>query len=527
MDSVSESFKAAVYAPERKVKGRVTFDISDTTIAQDTITTTVTSDFINSNREQLTDKKRENSYNHATFEPDRFKLDGSFSFADDIVTNNKYIGWCSSPLCDGTGAFNPTEVLTFSFNNTHSSMGITITFDTLNNEYATDFIITAYDSGNNPIYIVDVTGNTDIQIATLGQFYLYKKIEITIKKWNKAYRRARVTEVDFGVVRVYDDNGLIKMSLIEELDLTSSQLPSPEFKFTVNNANREFNILNPEGFYKFLQQRQQIIPELGVQVGGTVEYVELGNYLLWDWTSDEGSLTASFMARTNLDLMANFEYENLIPKPDYNLYLMAADMFTLCGITNFEIDTALQSISTIGIIKRTNCKNILQMIAIAGCSNIYVRRDNTIKVVVSSGSIGVAVDTIDMDNMYSEPQIVLDKVIKAVGVTYYNDFDTKQEIIVNNADINMGDVLKLENNTLINSSGDASKVANWILRQRNSRAIYTANWRGNPAHELNDVITIEDGYGQNKNAYITKNELTYQGYLQGKTEARGLINNVD
>ena len=54
---------------------------------------------------------------------------------------------------------------------------------------------------------------------------------------------------DFGLVEVYDDNNLIKCSLIEELDLTGNQLPSAEFKFTVDNADRAFNILNPTDFY--------------------------------------------------------------------------------------------------------------------------------------------------------------------------------------------------------------------------------------------------------------------------------------
>ena len=523
MYSVSDKYKEAVYAPIRTVKAKVTFDISDTTIAQDTITTLVASEFSVSNKAQLTDKRRENTYNYATWEPNRFRLDGSFSFADDIIANNKDVGWCSMHLCDDMGAFNPAQVLTFIFNDIHSSMGITVTFDTLNNEYATDFTIRAYDGNNVLITSVDVTNNTLVQVAALGQFYLYKSIEVTINKWCKPLRRARVTEVDFGVVRVYGDNNLIKMSLIEELDLTTSKVPSSEFKFTVENANREFNILNPDGFHKFLQQRQQVIAELGVEVGGTIEYVQLGNYLLWDWTSDEGSLTASFTAKTNLDLMISYDYENLIAKSNYNLYQMAVDMFYICGITNYEIDTALQSIDTLGLIKKANCKNILQMISIAACANMYVSRDNTIVIKVSAVSIGDAVDIIDMDNMYKEPQIKLDTIVRGIEVTYYSNLDTKQIVSINNPDVGIGDMLKLETNTLINTLAQATFVGNWILRQKNYRAIYTANWRGNPAHELSDIVTIEDSYGQNKNTFITKNEVNYQGYLSGKTETRGLI----
>lgn len=527
MNPVSNEFKSAVYAPYRSVKGKVTFDISDVTAAMDVNNISVTSESEISNKQQLINKNREQSYNLATWEKDRFKLDGSFVFPDDAAVNNKEMGFCSNELCGSDGLFSTFPTLTFIFNSVHSSMGLTITFDALSNEYAADFTVTAYDESNNRIDTVDIVGNTLVQAIPIGQLYQYKKIEIIIKKWCKPYRRCRIAEVDFGVVRVYQDNNLIKMSLIEELDLTTSQVPSPEFKFTVDNANREFNILNPVGFYKYLQQRQQVISELGVEVDGTTEYVQLGNYLLWEWTSDEGSLTASFTARTNLDLMSGFDYENLAPKDNHSLYQMAVDIFAICGITNYEIDAALQNILTNGLVEKTNCRDLLQMIAIAGCANIYVNRDNIITLKVIPLNIGISVDSIDMDNMYSEPQIRLDKVVKAVQITYFTDLNTKDIVAVNNPGIALGDILKLESNTLINTADQATNVANWMLLQKSYRAIYDINWRGNPAHELNDIILIENSYGTSKNGFITKMSLEYQGYLRAKTEAKGLTDIVD
>jgi hypothetical protein len=526
MYQVSNEYKDAVYAPVRTVKARVTFDISDITAAGDVSSISTTQESTISDKQQLINKKRDQSYNLATWEPNRFKLDGSFSFPDDNLSANKELGFCSNALCDENRVFNPYETVSFNFNSNHSSMGLTITFDVLNNEYATDFTISAYDENNEVITSVDVTENVLVQCTPLGQLYQYRRIDITIKKWCKGNRRCRILEVDFGVVRVYQDDNLIRLSLIEELDLTNSTLPSAEFKFTVDNLSREFNILNPQGFYKFLRQRQQVIAELGVETVSSTEYIQLGDYLLLDWTSDEGSLTATFTARTNLDLMSSFDYENLVPKVDYSLYQLAEDIFTLCSIKNYEIDEALHGISTNALIEKTNCKTVLQMIAIAGCCNIFVSRGNKIILKSSYPNIDTSTDTIDLDNAYKEPQIALDKIVKSVAVTYFTDLSTKSTISINNSDVSIGDVLKLEKNTLINAEYQAVNVAVWIIKQKNYRAIYTSNWRGNPAHELNDIVKIEDGYKQNKNAIVTKNELTYQGYLSAKTEARGLTNIV-
>lgn len=520
MKIVSNEYKQNIYAPERQTKGRVTFDISDVTARRDVNDISTTTESIISNKQQLINQKREQSINIVTWEPNRFKLDGSFSFADDSMANNGELGFVSDNLSDVNGDFTLFHTLVFTFNDTHSSMGITVTFDVFNNEYATDFTINAYDEFNNLILSKDIIDNDKSQVATIGQFYQYKKIEIIIKKWSKPYRRCRAVEVDFGIVKIYTDDNLIKMTYIEEMDIITKNLPAAEIKFIVENANRDFNILNPDGFHKFLQERQQVIPEIGVVTGPSTEYIELGKYYLMDWTSDEGSLTATFTARNVIDIMTSYDYENLTVKSNYTLYDMAEDIFTLCGVINYEIDVALQSISTNGLVKKNNCRNILQLIAIAGMCNVYVDRDSKLIIKQSPLVLGDSVDIIDMDNMYKEPKIELDKIVKSVEVAYYNDINTKQLITINNTD--KGEALKVDN-TLINTVGHATNVANWILSQRNYRAIYTANWRGNPAHELNDVVIIEDAYNQNNKSIITKIELTYQGYLEGKTEARGMV----
>jgi hypothetical protein len=356
----------------------------------------------------------------------------------------------------------------------------------------------------------------------MGLLLNYKKVVLTIKKWCRGDRRARVLEVDFGIVRVYTDNNLMNMKLIEEVDLTSGKLPSVEFSFSVDNSSREFNILNPTGIYKYLQERQQVIAEIGLDVGsGVTEYVTLGNYLLWEWQSDEGSLTATFTARTNLDVMSADDYENLIPTTK-TLYQFAVDMLTLSGIKNYWIDPALRSITTNCLVKKTSRRNVLQMIAIAGCANIFVTRSNVITIKCITG-MGAPVDGLTLDNMYAEAKITLDPIVKQVNVTYFTDLNTSAVVNVSSA-ATLGDTLKLENNTLINTSARATAVAIWLLAQKQYRAVYQANWRGNQAQELADVVSIENTYGTTMSAFVTRTELNYQGYLSAKTEARGIPN---
>ncbi len=521
MYPVSDDFKTEVYAPSRAVRARVTFDFSDVTAKTDVTAITTSVQAPISDKDQLINNSREQSYNLVTYEPGRFKLDGRFCFADDNHVNNKEMGFVSIPLCGSDGTFSPYPTITFQFGTTHSSIGLTITFDALGGEFAEEFNITAYDSAGAVILSTDIAGNNQVEYIFDQDMPDYKKIALTIQKWCRGYRRARILEVDFGIVRTYTDSNIIKCSLIEELDLTTSKLPSAEFKFTVDNANREFNILNPEGFYKYLQQRQKIIAEFGVDLGLYFEYSLLGKYLLWEWTSDEGSLTATFTARTNLDLMSSFEYENLAPKSNYSLYQMAVDVFYICGISDYSIDTALQNVATNGLVEKIDCRTLLQMIAMAGCANIFVNREGLIALKANSEALDTAVDDVRLEQTYAEPQIVLDKETKSVAVTYWLDLSISGVIVAENQSVTTGELLKLDKNTLINTFDQASIVANWILSQKAYRSNYSLNWRGNPALDLNDVVTIESSYGGSKKAIITKNSIEYEGYLSAKMEARG------
>ncbi len=518
MYNTSTEYKENVYAAIRETKARVTFDFSDVTALSDVTTINTPTQFALSNKLQLIDRNRELN-NLATFEPNRFKLDGSFSFAD--INNLGEVGFCGNELCDSEGIFVNNQVLEFILSgNQHSSAGITLTFDVLNDEYAVNFIVKVY-NGAVLTKTVEVTNNTEAQPIILGPFDNYSKIEIVISKWNKGHRRCRVVELDFGFVRVYTDNSLIKLNYIEDLDLTSSQMASSELKFTFDNSNKEFNILNPNGFYKYLQERQKLLAEIGVVIGGVIEYVPLPEMLLKDWQSDEGSLTTTFTARWILDKMAGYFYENLTAKSNYTLYDLTVAIMAICGIQDYIIDNSLKNIPTLALVEKTDCKTILQMIAIAGCCVVYVSRDN--KIVIEPVSIqNTAVDMIDLDNMYKVPAIALDEIVKSIEVSYYADLDTNTIVTVNN-NVTEGKVLTV-NNTLVNTQVRATAVANWLLTQKNLRAIYIANWRGNPAQELGDIIDIESGFNLTKRTLLTKTELEYAGYLRGKSELRGGAN---
>ncbi len=686
MIEVSKKFKKAVYAPTRSTTARVRFELLDTDAFTDN-EKVVSSEAIISRKDQLTNKIRSMSARMATFEKDYFKLDGLSVFSPQVNELPEIeLGWWSDELCNVEGVFTTPPTVEFRFSEEHSSAGLTVYFDVLNGEYATDFEIEVFNLSDELIAAENITNNNQSRFIWINQLTDYAKIIITIKKWCKGYRRAKVVEVDFGVIKEYMDDNLIKLNVIQELDTVSNTLPADELRFTVDNANREFNLLNPNGFYAYLQQGQECFAEIGVEVSnGVYEFVQVGKFYLKEWQIDEGTLTASFTARDVLDMLSNDETENLTVR-DLSLYDLAVETLTASGIENYSLSNNLKLIRTNGLYNKLSYRELLQRIAVAGMCVVYadnfghvhmkqllsvktviesidiqnqavisnkdqvinnvleptdnfasfergrfkldgsltipqedmsnyevgwwssdisnndgtfagplilevniskdhisknfeilfdvvnneyatefelivydennnVMIDETInntnarcfyennllensrkmEIIIKKWSKGnrrariieigfdIPVDNLTFDNIYNDPQIELSGSVKAVEVTYYPiGLENGITYTTVNPNVKNGSVLKLDN-SLINSEQDARNVTEWVLKEHEKFATFKVDWRQNPALLVSDKIGIENGYGGNNIAYITKQEYEYQGYLTGKTEAKGGI----
>jgi len=537
---VSRQFKEAVYAPTRKVKARVSFEILDNEAYHDN-TPTATSEAPISRKYQLTNRIRNMSHKYATFERDYFKLDGSFYIPPKPNEGDSELGWWSGDICDEEGIFSPYQVLEFNFTEEHNSMGLTITFDVLANEYASDFDIEVYRLDNTLIHKEEVINNDKTTYVMVHGLDNYVKIRLIIKKWAKPFRRARITEVDFGVIKDYEDDKLIKLNIIEEMNIISDKIPSNEIRFTIDNSNKEFNILNPEGFYRFLKERQEVKASIGVEVSeNEFEFVPMGKYYLVDWQSDEGALTTTFIARDIFELLEGKEYTSII---NTNLYDLVEDIMIKAGVKDYYIDKKLKDIPTSGFKEKLNCRKALQYIGIAGKAAIYQDRYGVVRVeqfqtldestsyiyfagpdmytgmVYPMADEGYDMKNITFDNVYKEPQIKLDKLLYSLIMVVHNG-EEKQEVTFYNQGIKDGVSYKIDN-PLINSLEHAKDVAEWIIKEYNLRAIYNIDWRQNPALECGDIVLVEDSFKAKKQSRITKQEFEYAGYLSGKTETKG------
>jgi hypothetical protein len=547
MESVSTTFKESIYASSRQITAKISFEILDQSALDEAVVVSSFAQAPISRIEQVINKERSMTYQYATFEPNYFKLDGSMKIPPQYsYEGNDELGFWSAEICNENGIFVENPTISMSLTSAHNTLGLTITFDTLNNEFASDFTIQVIAFAGGILHVEDVINNDSPVYRLDKSLDGVGSIDLIITKWANGNRRARLTEIDFGLIQEYSGTDLIKLNVIEEMDLVGSTVPSNELQFTLNNQDRLFNILNPEGIYRFILPQQEIEAYMGLKIGegeNDFEFVSIGKYYLTEWQTDEGSMTTTFTARDVFDRLETIEYDASLTLT--NLYALAEDILIKAEVDFYQIDNKLLGDTTNGFESPLNAREALQSIAIAGRAVIYQDRQG--KVVIrriepldfSTGYITFpSPDTyvglltipevtndydfqaIDFDNTFAEPQINLNEPISTLIFLVKDETPDGTEFTFVNPTPNTGATYKIEN-PLINSALQAERVANWMFEEYNMRGYYRANWRQNPALACGDAIMIEDGFGQNKKARIVKQEFQFEGFLTGNTEAIG------
>ena len=542
MAEVSNLYKLKIYAPERTVQAKVSFEILDVGAYEDA-SFTVTNEAPISRLSQSINKIRTMSHKYATFERDYFRLDGSFYIPPYENEGDSELGWWSDSISDENGHYTVNPIMTFTFTEPHSSIGLTLTFDKDTNEYPSEFEIRTFTDTGATIFTKLVTNNTDSIYYYDTPLDNYARIEIEIIKWANPYRRTRLVEVDFGVVREYAGDKLISLKVLEEMDLLASTVPSNEISFVLDNSDQLFNILNPNGIYRFLVPNQEMTAHIGLLIGeNKFEWIPMGKYFLTDWTVEEGAMTSTFVGRDIFTKLEVIDYTTLLKNT--NLYDLTESIFLEAKIEKYKIDESLKLITTQGFHEPIKVREALQMVAIAG--RCVVRQDRTGSILIEhfeelayeTGYITFAGEelagptvypqvyidygfqVIDFDTVFNAPKIELNTQVTHIVIKVHKELENIEDLTFTNPNVKEGIGYEI-NNPLINTDEQATLIAEWMFREYSMIAQYTASWRQNPALECGNVVLMEDSFDNKKKARITKQEYNFAGYLDGITEAKG------
>ena len=410
-----------------------------------------------------------------TLEQNLWILDGSGEAVDlDNIGTQRYI---SMSLCslDKTFTYNPIITISFSQVFTKLLQGITIVWSTLWNEYAEEFIVTAYND-ETVVATKTVTDNNTTKSIVYMDIKNYDSITVEIVRWSLSYRHARVEEVVIGIDKSYSKTDLFSYSHSQSVNPLSAELPKTEVLFSLNNVDNTYNPHNPDTLSKYLIERQEIKVKYGYKINDRIEWIKGGVLYLSEWDAPQDGMTAVFVARDLLEFMQGTYYGGMYHSDGISLYDLAVDVLTDAnlpthndGSVKWSIDESLINIYTNAPLPIDTHANCLQLIANAGGCVMYQDRSGILHLKPLESSVSDY--AINHFNSYSKSNVELSKPLKNVSISFYQYTIGTDSTELYNGVVSISDTQDL----IVTYSGSATNVSATVSGGTLNSATYYTN----------------------------------------------------
>ena len=379
---------------------------------------------------------------YATLEKDYWMLDGRKKL---LPENNFALQpLISNVMCNLENEFEDTiPTITISAEDSklqYNIIGFKIVFDTLDNDYASEFDIECYLDGQLTKTIKWVNSSVECDM-TAGMTNI-DKIKIKFLKMNKPQRRLRIESIFLGLTRKYTNKDIIEASHKWEVDLLSREISDTTFKITVDNRNAKYNADNPSGINVYFQENQPIEIKYYYETkSGEYEIVKGGTlYLDGNPTTEE--YEATFEAKGKLYFLSNTYKKGLYSGVAKSYYDLLVDLFVEAGISNYSITESLKNITTVIPLPVLPIKELIQLICNA---------TNTICIEDRSGAINIISRDMETKNYYLDlknqiefPVVETQSKLKNVNVSYYQIAEAEEIEEIFNGSFKMSGTKKIQ-----------------------------------------------------------------------------------
>lgn len=379
MKSVSNAYKASMKAMLRnRSYVRITFGNVDTTAATDgeweSNGAASISEF------ETVDYAYQYGDTYAALELNRWALDGKTL----IVPTGEAVqdGFISSLMSDAEGNFSTPPVITREFSLKHIFPGLTLTFDTRQQEWPLE--VTADFYLNGEVVDTQTVSITSVQTTISTTATEVDKVTITFDRC-LPYRRPRLENVLYGLNVQFVNKDIVSTQQKHDVDPLSRRLPTETMQFTILDYEHKYDPDNPAGIYAYVDKNSPIEIQFGYELpDGSVEWIKPDNYVLNAKPSAQNN-QATFNGTGLIGSLTGTFYKSKLGSK--SLYDMAQEVLLDAGLTlteqgenPWEIDDALKDMFTTAALPIDTHMNCLQLIAHAACCRLYTDDDNIIHI---------------------------------------------------------------------------------------------------------------------------------------------------
>lgn len=349
-----------------------------------------------------------------TFELNQGILDGTLQFLPEDLEDADYTV-VSSVISDEDCIISDVNkpCITINFPTVTTTNGFTFSFKDAMPE---KIRIRWYDGSNNVISDMNFTADNQEVFICLNKVKNFRKVEICFVNSNFPFMHLKMENMDFGIRIIQNKESISSASILEELNMISSELSINKLNFTLFNADDKFNLLNPLGYYQYLETGAKVI---------AYEYMNdalqnMGTFFL-DKFESQNSNEISFDCIDSIGKIAktNFKkgkiYTGETVESVINEIMLSADF------NDFTVMDELKPIQVYGYIPVCSHREALQQLcfsirAVADCSrskniNIY-RINSTPESRISGNRIFLDGSTIKMKENISDISITTHRYTK-------------------------------------------------------------------------------------------------------------------
>ena len=379
MKSVSNAYKASMKAMLRnRSYVRITFGNVDTTAATDgeweSNGAASISEF------ETVDYAYQYGDTYVSLELNRWALDGKSL----LVPTGEDVqdGFISSLMSDAEGNFTTPPVITREFSLKHIFPGLTLTFDTRQQEWPLE--VTADFYLNGAVVDTQTVSITSVQTTITTTATEVDKVTITFDRC-LPYRRPRLENVLYGLNVQFVNKDIVSTQQKHDVDPLSRRLPTETMQFTILDYEHKYDPDNPAGIYAYVDKNSPIEIQFGYELpDGSVEWIKPDNYVLNAKPSAQNN-QATFNGTGLIGSLTGTFYKSKLGSK--SLYDMAQEVLLDAGLTlteqgenSWEIDDALKDMFTTAALPIDTHMNCLQLIAHAACCRLYTDDDNIIHI---------------------------------------------------------------------------------------------------------------------------------------------------
>ena len=288
--------------------------------------------------------------------------------------------------------------------------GVTIDFG---KTYPEEFTIVTDQS------LKDVTGNTKSKYVCDEVFKGTTTLSIIPNKMVNGHGRLHIHEIIMGIGIYFNERNILSASKKEHISPIMEALPTIDFRLSVNNKDRAYDIENEKSTVNFLELGQKVQAFLGQEVADRIEWLQVGTLKLKEWSADDDKM--SFTAIDFLSgLIGKYRKGKFYPQ-GISIYDLCLDVLTDAGVDprEFYIDEYLKSVKIKNPVPVVTHREALQLLSNAGRCLLY--QDEKGKIVIRSSFVPRMTSTVAHEPYFSNGTRILENLpIKEYSLTNGN-----------------------------------------------------------------------------------------------------------